>query len=263
MSTSDTDLNHDPVRVGDERLGVIHSGSRYVLGFGRDYFGIWEQGSPDVGPSQRFPASGDGREAAWERYLQLEPSAEPARTAEIPKMDEFEEARKGWTRGRIIGASVAAAMLILVVVLIQVNKEPGVQGGGGAAVGNAAHIDITGSTSVSEDLDKVSFQAVGWDTLYPKIEASWKGPRSVVHLTLNVPNTGTNTTNENPFRVLDITLQQTNAEDKFVSLKAECTIDLKTLEEKAISGSFDCKDLASQRASDFIIQAKGTFSAQS
>src|SRR5437867_4867063 len=116
MGTSGTDLNHNQVHVGDERLGVIHSGSRYVLGFGRDYYGIWEQGAPG-GPAQRFPASEHGREAAWQRYIELEPSAEQVRAAQATPDEEVEERRRGWTRGRLITLGILGAVVILAIVL--------------------------------------------------------------------------------------------------------------------------------------------------
>jgi hypothetical protein len=283
-----TDLNHDQVRVGDERLGVIHSGSRYMLGFGRDYYGIWEQGAPN-GPSQRFPATEGGREAAWERYVGLEPSAEQVRAAQFAPTDEEEERRKkGWTRGRLITVGVLGIVVILAVVLLQSNKKSPTGGGaGGGAVGKGAHIDITGGATATDDLTQTAFAFTGFGTLYPQIEATWKGSAVTMHLLLNVPNLGTNTTNENPFRVFDVTLQATasassspsaavsaspsgspagattGATTKFLSLHGECQIQLTTLEEHGIAGSFDCSGVPAISSSTTTIDAKGTFSAES
>jgi hypothetical protein len=282
-----TELNHDQVRVGDERLGVIHSGSRYMLGFGRDYFGIWEQGAPSGGP-QRFPASEQGRAAAWQRYIELEPSAQQSWESQFAPAEEAEEGRKGWTRGRLITVGVVGVVVILGVVLLQSNNKGGTGGGGGGggAVGKAAHIDITGGATAAEDLTQSAFTFSGFGTLYPLVEATWKGPTATMHLTLNVPNLGTNTTNENPFRVFDVTLSgaasassspsasvsvspsgspagSPAASTKFVSLKGECQIQLTTLEEHGIAGSFDCKGIPATTSSTTTIDAKGTFSAQS
>ena len=284
-----TDLNHDPVRVGDERLGVIHSGSRYMLGFGRDYFGIWEQGAPSGGPSQRFPASEPGRAAAWHRYIELEPSAQQVWESQFAPVEEAEEGRKGWTRGRLITVGILGVVVILAVVLLQSNKKTGTGGGGGGgAVGKGAHIDITGGATAGEDLTQSAFTFTGFGTLYPLVEATWKGPTATMHLTLNVPNVGTNTTNQNPFRVFDVTLSgaaaaassspsasvsvspaasasgsPAAASTKFVSLGGECQIQLTTLEEHGIAGTFDCTGIPAITSSTTTIDAKGTFSAQS
>jgi hypothetical protein len=285
-----TDLTHDQARVGDERLGVIHSGSRYMLGFGRDYFGIWEQGAP-AGPSERFPASERGRTAAWQRYIELEPSAEQAWAALIaPPPEEVEggSRRKRWNRRRVMIFGIAAVVVLLAVVLVQRNKEPETSGGGGGgAVGKNAHVDVTGGATVSEDLTQTAFTFTGADTLYPKIEATWKGASVTMHMVLNVPNLGTNTTNQNPFRVLDFTLQSTGgpsgspsagesaspsgspadtatgASTKFVSLGGECQIQLTTMEEDGIAGTFDCTGIPALTSSTTLIDAKGSLSAES
>ena len=282
MSSSETDLNHNQVRVGDERLGVIHSGSRYTLGFGRDYYGIWDDGG-QAGPAQRFPASAPGREAAWQRYVELEPSAEDARAAQAEDED-VEEAKRGWTRGRLITVGIIGAVIVLAVVLTQINKSgPSGGGGGGATTGNTAHIEATGGATVTEDLTQQSFKFTGFGTLYPKIETTWKGPNVTMHLILNVPNVGTNTTNQNPFRVMDFTLQTTAASSspgsssspasspsggaataatKFLSNQGECQINLKTLEEDGIDGTFTCTGVPSLASSTTTIDIKGNFSAK-
>jgi hypothetical protein len=50
-----------------------HSGFRYVLGYGADYFGIWDRQSPTV-PTERFPRTDDGWRDAWLRFAALEPN---------------------------------------------------------------------------------------------------------------------------------------------------------------------------------------------
>ena len=282
MGTSGTDLNHNQVHVGDERLGVIHSGSRYVLGFGRDYYGIWEQGAPG-GPAQRFPASEQGRQTAWQHYVELEPSAQQVREAQAAAEEEAEPAPRGWTRGRLITVGLLAAVVILGVVLTQINKSGTKAGGGGQqATGNTAHIDVSGGATVTEDLKQQSFTYTGFGTLYPKIEATWKGPSVTMHFSLNVPSLGTNNTNQNPFRVFDLIVtggaQATptgspaasasasaaaGTQTKFISLTGECAIDLKSLEKDGIAGTFDCTGVPALTSSTTTINAKGSFSAQS
>ena len=49
-----------------------HSGYRYVLGYGEDFFGIWDRQSPSVA-AERFPRTDDGWRQAWLRFAALEP----------------------------------------------------------------------------------------------------------------------------------------------------------------------------------------------
>jgi hypothetical protein len=49
-----------------------HSGFRYVLGYGADFFGIWDRQSPSVA-AERFPRTDDGWRQAWLRFAALEP----------------------------------------------------------------------------------------------------------------------------------------------------------------------------------------------
>ncbi len=50
-----------------------HSGYRYVLGYGEDFFGIWDRQSPNV-PTERFPRTDDGWRQAWLRFVAQEPN---------------------------------------------------------------------------------------------------------------------------------------------------------------------------------------------
>lgn len=50
-----------------------HSGYRYVLGYGPDYFGIWDRQSPTT-PAERFARTDDGWRQAWTRFAGLEPN---------------------------------------------------------------------------------------------------------------------------------------------------------------------------------------------
>lgn len=58
--------------LGEGAEQFSHSGSRYVLGYGTDFFGIWDRQSPG-GPVQRFPRTDDGWREAWLAYAALEP----------------------------------------------------------------------------------------------------------------------------------------------------------------------------------------------
>ena len=50
-----------------------HSGYRYVLGYGSDFFGVWDRQSPSE-PAERFPRTDDGWRQAWLRFAGLEPN---------------------------------------------------------------------------------------------------------------------------------------------------------------------------------------------
>src|SRR5436190_1711628 len=50
-----------------------HSGYRHVLGYGEDFFGIWDRQNPNV-PTERFPRTDDGWRQAWLRFVAQEPN---------------------------------------------------------------------------------------------------------------------------------------------------------------------------------------------
>ena len=52
-------------------LQYTHSGTRYLLGYGQSFFGIWDRQNP-AQPVERFPRSDDGWGQAWRRYTQIE-----------------------------------------------------------------------------------------------------------------------------------------------------------------------------------------------
>ena len=59
-------------RVGEGAQQFSHSGARYLLGYGADFFGIWDRNLAG-GPLQRFPRTDDGWRAAWAAYSAMEP----------------------------------------------------------------------------------------------------------------------------------------------------------------------------------------------
>ena len=61
-----------PERGADQALQFSHSGQRYLLGYGSDFFGIWDRWLPG-GDVERFPRTDEGWEAAWRRYASMEP----------------------------------------------------------------------------------------------------------------------------------------------------------------------------------------------
>jgi hypothetical protein len=57
----------------DDSIRYTHSGYRYVLGFGSDYFGIWDRQTPTAA-AERFARNDDGWRQAWTRFVSLEPN---------------------------------------------------------------------------------------------------------------------------------------------------------------------------------------------
>jgi hypothetical protein len=55
----------------DQALQYTHSGSTYLLGYGRTFFGIWQRSDP-TRPVERFPRNDDGWAAAWRRFTAIE-----------------------------------------------------------------------------------------------------------------------------------------------------------------------------------------------
>jgi len=50
-----------------------HSGYRYVLGYGPDFFGIWNRDNPSM-PTERYPRTDQGWRDAWAKFASLEPN---------------------------------------------------------------------------------------------------------------------------------------------------------------------------------------------
>jgi hypothetical protein len=59
----------DPTDV--DVMQYTHSGQRYLLGYGRSFFGIWDRQKPNA-PLERFARDDAGWAAAWRRFTQLE-----------------------------------------------------------------------------------------------------------------------------------------------------------------------------------------------
>ncbi len=58
--------------TADAATVYTHSGHRYVLGYGADFFGIWDRQAP-AGAVERFARTDEGWRQAWQRYAALEP----------------------------------------------------------------------------------------------------------------------------------------------------------------------------------------------
>jgi hypothetical protein len=58
----------------DEPLQYTHSGRRYLLGYGTDFFGIWDRRESSR-PVSRFPRTDEGWRAAWLAFSAQEPDS--------------------------------------------------------------------------------------------------------------------------------------------------------------------------------------------
>jgi hypothetical protein len=77
---SDAPLPPAPVptqrAVGEGALQFSHSGSRYLLGYGPTFFGIWDRQAPGA-PIRTFPRTDEGWRDAWLTYRQIEQTFVP------------------------------------------------------------------------------------------------------------------------------------------------------------------------------------------
>jgi outer membrane biosynthesis protein TonB len=60
-----------PQPTSDVKIEFTHTGSQYLLGYGADYFGIWDRNAPQQ-PVERFPRNDQGWVTAWQRYISIE-----------------------------------------------------------------------------------------------------------------------------------------------------------------------------------------------
>ncbi len=62
-------------------IEFTHTGTRYLLGYTADHFGIWDRDAPQE-PIERFPRTDEGWAAAWGRYTSLESNWMDLRTGQ-------------------------------------------------------------------------------------------------------------------------------------------------------------------------------------
>jgi hypothetical protein len=65
----------------DTKIEFTHTGARYLLGYGGEFFGIWDRNSPNQ-PIERFPRNDQGWAAAWQRYVVIETNWMDLRTGQ-------------------------------------------------------------------------------------------------------------------------------------------------------------------------------------
>jgi hypothetical protein len=67
--------------AAESKIEFTHTGARFLLGYGGDYFGIWDRNAPQQ-PIERFPRSDDGWASAWARYSSIESNWMDLRTGQ-------------------------------------------------------------------------------------------------------------------------------------------------------------------------------------
>ncbi len=67
--------------AADTKVEFTHTGTRYLLGYGADYFGIWDRNAPQVA-IERFPRNDPGWASAWQRYSAIETNWMDLRTGQ-------------------------------------------------------------------------------------------------------------------------------------------------------------------------------------
>jgi hypothetical protein len=67
--------------VAEAKIEFTHTGSRYLLGYAPDHFGIWDRNTPQE-PVEKFPRNDDGWAAAWARYSSIETNWMDLRTGQ-------------------------------------------------------------------------------------------------------------------------------------------------------------------------------------
>jgi hypothetical protein len=107
-------------RIGEGALRFSHSGYRYLLGYGADFFGIWDRQTPGV-PIARFPRSDEGWNQAWNQFTGWEPTAVEVPHGGTPPPDVRAQTgtfRSAHVRGvwTIVLISLTAALALVNVV---------------------------------------------------------------------------------------------------------------------------------------------------
>jgi hypothetical protein len=120
-----------------EKVIVSHRGSRYEIGQGKRYYGIWVTGAPESDPIDRWPETPDGWVQAWTRFVTIEtpgtivPVEKPRMGLNI-RIPAILLPKKGADPARAGGGIrrlVAAGLLGLGVILGLAGLFPGYVGG--------------------------------------------------------------------------------------------------------------------------------------
>jgi uncharacterized protein DUF4328 len=131
-------------RTGEGALRFSHSGVRYLLGYGADFFGIWDRQVPG-GPVARFPRTDEGWNQAWNQFSAWEPRAVEVPHGGTPPPDA--RVSTGTFRSAHARAQWTIVLLAIVAVLAAVDL-----GFWAAHIGNLHRLD-QGLASVAQARD--------------------------------------------------------------------------------------------------------------
>ena len=114
-----------PRVVGEGALRFSHSGERYILGYGADFFGIWDRGVPGP-PVLRFPRTDEGWNEAWTQFVAREPRSMAVPTGGVPPPDTRQATgvfRDAHTLAMwVIGLLIATVVLTIIIVPVQIHQ---------------------------------------------------------------------------------------------------------------------------------------------
>src|SRR5262245_43037263 len=88
----------------DDALQFTHSGSRYLLGYGQAFFGIWDR-QGGSGPLSKFPRTDDGWRDAWVAFSAMEPNSTEVASAAHPRSRRRHRKRRRGRLGRLDGSA--------------------------------------------------------------------------------------------------------------------------------------------------------------
>ena len=245
----------------DGRLGVVQTGSRYVFGFGPSFYGIWDEHASGP-PVERFPATVEGKQVGWSRFVELEPGTSP-HVPGTPLPEAAETRRSNARRWIIVGLVIVVAIVAIVVVRSGKGGKSASNGGGGGGGSNDAHVVVSGDVNVTVDLALKSVSIKGLDTLIPLADVSWQdttGQSLAFHM--DGVKEGPNPVIVTAGETLTLTVVEGSTTYVFHGQHGECTIDVTSLQENNITGTFKCDQLLTD-AQDKTIGLSGTFDASS
>ena len=118
--------------VGEGALHFSHSGERYILGYGTDFFGIWDRTIP--GPAVlRFERTDEGWNQAWGQFAVREPRAMAVPTGGGPPPDVraatgvFRDAHglAVWVQGllAIVGGITVVSMFVQLALVHDLSRQ--------------------------------------------------------------------------------------------------------------------------------------------
>ncbi len=98
--------------VGEGALRFSHSGERYLLGYGAEYFGIWDRNSPGRAIAT-FPRTDDGWPEAWNRFTAMEP-----RCVAVPRAGSAPDVRRSLPPAYRSGHALANWVVALLALYV-------------------------------------------------------------------------------------------------------------------------------------------------